>query len=47
MHPQCHLGNHLYGAFRDLAHEEHLVRVKQDTGEAYKLQECAHLSDIV
>jgi hypothetical protein len=46
MHPHCHLRKHLYGALRELAREEHLVCVKRDEGEAYKLQECAHLAKI-
>jgi hypothetical protein len=46
MHPQCHLRKHLNGAICEVAREERFVRVKQDEGEAYKLQECAHLTKI-
>jgi hypothetical protein len=44
MHPQCHLRKHLYGAICEVAHEERLIREKQDKREAYKFQECAHLT---
>jgi hypothetical protein len=46
MHPQCHLRKHLYGAICEVAHEERLIREKQDKREAYKFQECAHLTHL-
>jgi hypothetical protein len=47
MHPRCHLRKHLYGAICEVAHEERLIREKQDKREAYKFQECAHLTLLI